>query len=346
MKILVISTNAWAIPLKGYGGLEMIAYWQAKELAALGHDVTLQCPAGSTMPAGVRHLEVEPGISEHESMNRLKDRWVEFGRDGVIIDNSWQKWSYMVKKANVASLPTFRVIGVCHTTIESDLTSPPPVPYPCLVGISKDHAASISRHLGVTARVAFNGVDVDFYSPKKMPRSDRYAFINRISKLKGPHVAIQMAKTCWLNLDLGGDTKFTGETEYTHRVLSQCDPVQIQWHGELTREKTVEWYSSHYALLNTIQWREPFGMVPVEAMACGAPVVTFDLGSMRDIIWHGVTGFVCRDEAEMIQVLRADAVSDLDREDCRGWVEWQFSSKRMGRRYEKLCGDLMDGREW
>jgi len=164
--------------------------------------------------------------------------------------------------------------------------------------------------------------------------------------IKGAHIAIDVARRTGIGLDIAGDTKFTNEPEYAHRIIDSCDGRRIIFHGELAREKTVGFYRTRRALLNTINWREPFGMVPVEAMACGTPVVALARGSMPEIIWDGITGFVCPDVESMIHIIKSNAVMDIDPEDCRAWVEWRFSAQAMARRYEKLCSDLMDGREW
>lgn len=293
IKILVVSTNWKPIPLNGYGGLEMIAYWQAKELAALGHEVALMCPEGSTMPPGVTHIPTKQGESDAESLKAHKDVMIDFGANGVIIDNTWSKWSYMLKKANIEAgkVQRFGVIGVCHTTIATDLQSPPPVTHPCLVGISKDHARSIEEHLGVTALPIYNGVDMDFYknlSQKK--REDRWAFVNRLSKIKGPHIAVRVAKETGIGLDIGGDVSLTGEPEYAHRVISQCDPEQIRWWGELSRPKTVEWYSTKKALLNSICWclkpdqliTTKHGVVPISEIKKDDAVLTHE-GKFRSV---------------------------------------------------------------
>ena len=346
MKILVVSSSVWPVPLKSYGGLEQIAYLCAKELSSLGHQVTLQAPVGSVMPDRVEHLPVGVGEPEIDIYNRLSRDWQEFGRDGVVISHDWSKFQYLTKARQSGR---FGLIGVCHAPIEGMFQKPPPVDKPCLVGISHDHSRKIRRHLSLNAKTVHNGIDLDFYKQNRPERSSRFAFVNRISILKGPDIAVRIARQGGVELDIAGDTLFTREPDYGLAVKSQCDGDKIRWLGPVSREETVSIYSRSKALLNTLNykiWQEPFGLVPVEAQACGCPVLTVRSGAMSEIVLDGVTGFVCDTYDELADLIRYDAVSDIKTSDCRAWVESRFSAMAMGKAYEKLCEDVMEDREW
>ena len=338
MKICVISTTIWPIPLKAYGGLEQIAYWCAEGLAKPGNEVLLVAPLGSVPPPGVELHGTTQRESEQQAFSGYRDRLKNYD---VIVDHSWEKWSYTAQMDGSLKSP---IVGVCHAPIETMYVKPPPLEKPCLVGISKDHTRRIQRHLGVQCRTVYNGVDLDFYRrmPKEKKRNGRYLFMGRMSTIKGPHVAVEIAQKMKVSLDVVGDDKFSNEPQYTKRVKDGCTG-EIKYWGGVSREKTVELYSTRKALLNTILWdAEPFGLVMVEAMACGMPVVTFDRGSPREIVVNKETGFLVDGQEEMEALVKSDAVASISPERCRERAA-EFSKEKMGLRYQEVCQEAADG---
>jgi glycosyltransferase involved in cell wall biosynthesis len=347
MKIAVISTTIMAVPLPGYGGLEQIAWQVATGLGALGHQVLLVAPNGSTGGAGV---ELH-GTTLHESEKQAySGYWQRLSEFDVIIDHSWEKWAYRLKMEGKLKAP---VLGVCHAPIATMHKVAPPIPKPCLIGISTDHATSIRDHLHVDARVAYNGIDLNFYRPNRMilsgslsmERSNSYLFLARMSTVKSPDIAISVARAAGVGLDLVGDDKITGEPAYVQHVKDMCGNG-IRYVGPQTRSECVDWFCKNRALLHTAKnFREPFGLAPVEAQACGMPVLTFDNGAMRETVKHGVTGFVVKDEAEMIDLIKNNAVKSIKATDCIAWAsQWSVGNMVLG--YEKLCIDAINNGGW
>jgi hypothetical protein len=152
MKICVISSTVLAAPLSGYGGLESVAYLCAEGLARRGHEVLFVSPGeASKAPPGAELHRTTIGESEQAAYSGY---WNKLPNFDVVIDHSWNKWSYILKVEGKLGAP---ILGVCHAPINSMFASAPPVLHPCLVAISQDQADHISEHLGVTARVAHNG---------------------------------------------------------------------------------------------------------------------------------------------------------------------------------------------
>src|SRR5262249_7100224 len=149
--------------------------------------------------------------------------------------------------------------------------------------ISQDQAAHVSELWGVPARVAYNGVDVNFYRNERGgKRSDRYLFLARISRIKGPHIAVDLARRLRFGLDMVGDDQITGEPELAHR-MRELARNNITYHGGVSRARAVEFFSSARALLHpAFPFREPFGLTAVEAQACGCPVIASDHGALRE----------------------------------------------------------------
>lgn len=340
MKICVISTTILpALPMKlgGYGGLEFIAWATANGLARRGHEVLLVAPKGSACPDGATIHETTIGESELQSYSGY---WQKLTQQDIVIDHTWFKCSYLLKAEGVLKIP---ILGVCHAPIETMYQSPPPVEYPCLVGISQDMTDNISAHLGVPARTAYNGLDIDFYKNNGEARTDRYLFLARMSKIKGPHIAVDLARKFRFPLDLVGDDKITGDPEYAQRLYNQAkSSLNIKYHGGISRQDTIGFYSRAKIMLHMNKsFREPFGMAPVEAQLCGLPVIAYDNGAMRETILHGKTGFVCKTDAEVEAVIKDDLCASIKPEDCRDWAS-QFSLSNMISGYEKLIQEAKD----
>lgn len=341
MKVCVISTTIIPCPPPGYSGLEMIAWQTAQQLSKRGHEVTLIAPIGSTMPdEKVKHHGTTLGESEMQAYSGYWDKLPGFD---VVVDHSWNKWSYILKAEGKLKAP---VLSVMHAPAETMFASPPPVPKPCLIAISKDQAGAIAGHLGIDSRVCYNGVDTSFYRNPGTSRNDRYLFLGRMSKLKGPHIAAAVARRCGVSLDLVGDDKLVENPAYVAQVKSMCTGTQVVYHGEKARAECVVFFSGAKAMLHcNAVFREPFGLAPVEAQLCGTPVIAFDTGAMRETINHGKTGFLVRTMDEMQDLVRQNAVADLSPKAIRAWAE-QFSVENMGKRYEELCKEAVETGGW
>lgn len=340
MKICVISTTIMTCPPAGYSGLEMVAWLQAKGLSQRGHKVLLVAPVGSKPPDNVELHGTTLGEPESQAYSGYTHRLPEHD---AIIDNSWEKWSYMLKIDGKLDAP---ILGVLHAPAETMYKTPPPIVHPCLVAISKDQSVAAMECLGVPARVAYDGVDVDFYNNQpKWTRNDRYLFLARMSRIKGPQIAVDIARKLRIGLDLVGDDKITGEPQLAQRMLAQAKN-NITYHGGVPREKAVEFFSTRKALLHmNLLFREPFGLAPVEAQLCGMPVIAFDNGAMRETVKHGETGFIVKTQEEVEELIKTDAVASIKSDKCREWAS-QFSVEAMIDTYEKLIEEAVETGGW
>jgi glycosyltransferase involved in cell wall biosynthesis len=341
MKIAVISTTIMKLPPAGYSGLEMLAFQHAEGLAKLGHKVLLVAPIGSKVPEGCELHGTTLGEGEQQAYSGY---WQRLPECEAVIDHSWNKWSYILKAEGKLKAP---VLGVMHAPAETMFMSPPPVPKPCLVAISKDQSGAIAGHLGVFSRVAYNGIDLNFYKPASdQKKNDRYLFLGRMSKLKGPHIAASVARHCGVNIDLVGDDTLVESPDYVAAVKALATGSQVVYHGGKSRAECVTFFAGAKAMLHcNAVFREPFGLSPVESQACGTPVIAWDHGAMRETINPGKTGFLVRTMDEMEDLIRTDAVSSLSPKACRAWAE-QFSVENMVKRYEALCKEAVETGGW
>lgn len=346
MKIAVVSTPVFPVPVPGYAGLEHLAWQQAKGLAAKGHEVYIVAPDGSTCE-GATVIPCGPAGRVDEKM-AFQTYWKELLKMDCVVDNSWQKWAYMIKAEGVLKCP---VLGVLHALAHTMYQSLPPVENPCFVCISNDQSQHMEALHNCSTRLAYNGVDTDYYRSNGSPRTNNYLFLARFSTIKGPDLAIEAAKRAGVRLDLVGDTSITHEPELLAMIKSQCDGAQIAMVGPANRGECVWWFSQARCLLHPNQrFREPFGLAPVEAMACGTPVVAWKYGAMKETILHGITGYLAStmDEfvqfTEMIRDMPEDRLKEM-RQHCRDRAG-AFSVQKMVDRYDFLCHEAVDTGGW
>lgn len=340
MKIAVISSTVFPCPPAGYAGLEAIAWHRAKGLAAKGHEVTLIAPEGSSCE-GCTIIPTGPpgGWDEAKAFEHYKEH---LGAFEAIVDDSWTKHSYLLKIEGKLKAP---VLGVMHAPVDTMYKTLPDVEKPCFVCISKDQAAHFEALFSREARCCYNGVDVNYYKPLDVKRTERFLFLARFSTIKGPDIGIEACKKAGVGLDLIGDTSITNEPDYLKRCLAMADGKQIKIVGSVSRGETVYWYSQASVFLHPNKtYREPFGLAPVEAMLCGLPVIAWKYGALKETVAHGVTGMLVNSVQQMIEEInfyKQQPPNDSMRKACRDHA-MQFSIENMVNRYEELIKEAVE----
>ncbi len=372
MKIAVISSTVFPVPVAGYSGLEHLAWLQAKGLAERGHDVYLVAPDGSSCP-GVKMVHTGPpgrvdernaygGFAyqtgrkviqngkEVDELAQVPAYWPLLLEVDCIISNDWQKWAYTLKQEGRLKAP---ILGVMHAPVPGMMSKPPPgVEKPCFVCISQDQADHFNALFSpLTAKVCHNGVDPDFYQPiEGIKRTDRFLFLARFSSIKGADLAIEACRQAGVGLDLIGDTSITQEPEYLAHCKKMADGKQIRIVGGVPRGETVWWYSQAHCMIHPNQrFREPFGLAPVEALLCGCPVIAWDYGAMRETISPKV-GALVKSMEQLVDAIK-NAAAPLSQSgvkfhsECREWA-LRFSTENMISRYEELCKEAVETGGW
>lgn len=331
----------------GYGGLEQIAYQCAKGLAARGHQVTLVAPDGSSCPGGQVFSIGPPGQGD-ESASYSK-YWKLLLEQDCVIDHTWQKNSLLLRAEHPERCPP--CLAVLHAPVDTMLkTLPPGVAKPCFVCISDDQRNHFENLFDARARTCHNGIDPNFYRSLGMNRTNRFLFLARYSTIKGPHLAIDACKAVGASLDMVGDTSITNEPALFEYCKSHADNKQIRIVGGVSRSETLRWFSSAFCFLHPNKYfREPLGLAPLEAQACGLPVIAWRKGAMTETIKQGETGWLVENETQLAQMVGRvgnEGISDAMRQSCREWVCDNFTEERMIGRYEELCIEARDTGGW
>ena len=165
-------------------------------------------------------------------------------------------------------------------------------------------------------------------------------FIGRMSADKGVHHAVQIARKSGRRLIMATKMREAAEIEYFNAAIRPLLQSEDQMPSEMPLRRRLSLLQGASALLNPITWREPFGLVMAEALASATPVLAFPNGAAPEIIEPGRTGFLCRDEADMVKAV--GQVSQIDRDECRNAAERRFSLQRMARDHERFYRRVLE----
>ena len=341
MKIAQIAPLYEAVPPVLYGGTERIVAHLADALVELGHDVTLFASADARTKAELvamrdQAIRLDPSplksdLASHLTLlNEVRRREDEFDVLHFHID-----LLHFPFFEHVAS----RTLTTLHGRLDvKDLPEAyrrwPQYP---LVSISEPQRAPL-RFANWMATV-HHGVPRELYRPSARPRGDYLAFLGRISPEKRPDRAITIAQRAGLPLRIAAKVDAV-DVAYFREVI---DPLLaqpgVEFIGEIGDAQKSEFLGNARALLFPIDWPEPFGLVTIEAMACGTPVIAWNGGAMAEIIDPGVTGFIVRTEAEAADAVRRAGL--LDRAHIRDVFDRRFSSHTMAGKYVALYRRLL-----
>jgi len=341
MKIALISTPFFGVPPPGYSGLEQVVWDEACALAELGEKVVVFAPGNKNPPKGFLCRTGEPLTDvnvnwlekEMEMYQAYKDKLGDFD---VVHGHGWFGCEYLYKQEHPDA-------KVCHTHHGHMLwrSKPPGVEKLNLIAISRHMAFEYSKIFQTEVEYCYNGINLERY-PFKQDKGDRLLFVGRISTAKRPDIAIEIAKRVGMKLDVVGGT-FVPDRGYVEGIRRLCEQNGFGFYPDVPHEKKIELMQNAKALLFPSMMGEPFGLVAVESMACGTPVVATKDGAIPEIVEEGKVGFTCYSLDEMCEAVRK--VDGVRPQDCRKHAE-KFSRENMGQNYLKLYQSILRGDEW
>jgi glycosyltransferase involved in cell wall biosynthesis len=340
MRIAQVAPLWERVPPPAYGGIELVVSLLTDELVRRGHEVTLFASGDSLSLAKIesvhpRALRLDPTVKEHPiyEMLQLSHVYEQAGNFDIIHSHmgcSALAYAKLVKTPTVHTLH-----GVFTSDNEKAYTHARHQPY---VSISN---AQREPRLGLNCvSTVYNGIDVDSYKFYAQPQEPPYlAFLGRLSPEKGPHLAIEIAKRTGWRLKMAGKIDVVDREFYEQELAPQIDGKQIEYLGEANHVQKNTLMGNAAATLFPITWREPFGLVMVESMASGTPVIGMQLGSAPEVIAHGKTGFLCDTVDECVAALAR--IETIDRAACRQHVQNKFSVQKMADGYEAVYRQIL-----
>ena len=343
LRIAQIAPPWIEVPPKKYGGTELIVSYLTEELIKKGHDVTLF--ASGTSKTQAKLVSAFPkalywkGISWADSYYSLFHALTAFERaeDFDIIHNHYGYFglcfSHLVKTPMVTTYHGDFALAEKNFGKYKILKKLRHLPF---VSISNSQRKFSSLKLNFVTTI-YNGIDVEKFQFNAKP-GKYLTWLGRITPKKGLLGAIKVAKKLNLPLKIAAkiDKNCSSDVEfYEKEIKPLIDGKKIIFLGEIEgyREKS-NFLKNSLALLNPITWNEPFGLVMIEAMACGTPVIVFNQGSAKEVVEDGKTGFVVKNINEMVRAVKK--IDRISRKACRQRVEKHFTYQEMVSSYEKI----------
>jgi glycosyltransferase involved in cell wall biosynthesis len=336
MRVALIASPFISVPPSGYGGTELFIANLAEALVHFGVDVDVYANGESQVKANLRSRYPKqdwPLSSETSGLTKELDHTAWAVEDAeAACDVIHVSSALAVPFSRFSSRP---FVCTIHHPCEAGLTDlyerHSSVAY---TAISQHQAA---LHPTLQPRVIHHGLDLAKYrfEEKKQPY---LAFLGRICPIKGAHNAIAIAKRAGMPLKIAGEVQPIFRGYFDREIRPHLDGHNIEFVGEADLALKNELLSHATALLFPIEWEEPFGLVMIESMACGTPVIAFPGGAVEEVIDDGVSGRVCRDIEEATESLRCDA---FDPHVVRHRAEMRFSAEAMARKYYRLYSSLL-----
>jgi glycosyltransferase involved in cell wall biosynthesis len=334
MKIAQIAPLAESVPPKLYGGTERVVSYLTEELVRQGHDVTLFASGDSRTSAKLVRcsdmaLRLNPVVKDPLPYNLMMLNEVRRRAD------EFDVLHFHIDMLHFPLVQDFadRTVTTLHGRLDLPDLKPLFAAFPDIpvVSISRDQRRPVPRRVNWVGNV-YHGLPGDLLPFQREPAGGYLAFLGRISPEKRPDRAIEIAMRSGLPLKIAAKVDRVDRGYWDEVVAPMvAKHANVEFVGEINDRQKAEFLGNARALLFPIDWPEPFGLVSIEAMACGTPVIAFRAGSVPEVIDDGITGFVVRNVEEAVAAVRR--LPDLDRRKVRAVFESRFTAERMARDY-------------
>jgi glycosyltransferase involved in cell wall biosynthesis len=327
MRIAQISPLTEAIPPKLYGGTERVVSWLTEELVALGHEVTLFASGDSVTSATLeaawpRALRLDGTVRDPNALHMMMLEQVHRRAgdfDFLHFHLDYYPFSLFSRQPTpFATTLHGRLDLPEHQPVFSTFSSVP------VVSISNAQRRPVPQARWI--RTVYHGLPETLLTPQPV-RPSYLAFLGRIAPEKRVDRAIEIAVRAGLPLKVAAKIDRADRDYYEEQIRPLMSRPGVEFIGEINDLEKPAFLSGALALLVPIDWPEPFGLVMIEAMACGTPVLAYNRGSVPEIVEDEVTGFVVEDETSAVGVL--DRLIRLPREQVRRRFEERFTARRM-----------------
>ena len=340
MRIAQIAPLTEAIPPKLYGGTERVVYWLTEELVALGNDVTLfasgdSCTSAKLEATWPKALRLDGSIRDANALHMVmlegvRQRSDEFDLLHFHLDYypfslfARQPTPFLTTLHGRLDLPE-------HQPVFHTFSSVP------LISISNSQRRPVQQANWL--RTIYHGVPEKLLTPRPV-KPTYLAVLGRIAPEKSIDRAIRIANRCGMPLKIAAKVD-RADQEYYDEIIRPLieDSPNVEYVGEINDREKSDFLSGAIALMVTIDWPEPFGLVMIEAMACGTPVIAFNRGSVPEIVEDDLTGYIVEDEISGVSAV--SRISLLDRKKVRQRFEERFTARRMALDYLSAYRSIM-----
>jgi glycosyltransferase involved in cell wall biosynthesis len=339
MRIAQVAPLYESVPPKLYGGTELIVSYLTEGLVSCGHDVTLFASGDSLTRARLEAVCPRALRLNRDSVDHLAHHILML----EAVAEQQEQFDIIHFHIDYLHFPLTRAMQwTSLTTLHGRLDVPDLVPlYKTFSEMPLCSVSNAQRGPIPAANwqgTIYHGLPPEHY--EFSAKSEGYlAFLGRTSPEKGLDQAIEIAKRSGMKLKIGAKIDPSDMSYFDNRIKPLLGGAGVQFLGEVGSREKVELLGGAAALLFPISWPEPFGIVMIEAMACGVPVIAYPLGSVPEIVEHGLTGFVVADADRAVEAVKE--IDSIDRAVCRRRFEQRFSASQMTRRYLRMYDSLV-----
>jgi glycosyltransferase involved in cell wall biosynthesis len=334
MRIAQIAPLIEAVPPKLYGGTERIVAYLTDELVAMGHEVTLFASGDSVTTANLepgwpRALRLDPSVRDFVApLIVMLEKMAQRSQDFDVIHLHCDYLAYpILARTDVPFLTTL------HGRLDLPELRPLYTIFSRVPVVSISNAQRVPLPEAKYLSTVYHGLPERLLLPGT-GTGGYLAFLGRISPEKAPDLAIRIAARAGMRLKIAAKIDSADRDYFKTEIEPLLAQPHVEFIGEIGEHDKAEFLGEAAALLFPIAWPEPFGLVMIEAMACGTPVIAMRGGSVSEVIDEGVTGFVVEDEIAAAKA--AQGISMLDRATIRMVFEQRFTARRMAEDYTRL----------
>ncbi len=336
LRVGIIAPPWVPIPPPAYGGTEAMLDVLARGIESAGHEVRLFSTGDSTCPVSTAWIHSRaPGINSGGPLAELHHiiaAYDELADCDVIHDHTLAGPLYAARfDGRVVVTTNHGPFDAAMTAVYRRVAERVPV-----VAISR-HQASTAPEIPIAA-VIHHGVDVAAF-PNGTGDGGYALFLGRMNPDKGVDVAIRAARAAGVRLVIAAKLREEAEHAYFRAEIAPLLGGDVEYVGEVGGLEKLDLLAGAACLVNPIRWPEPFGLVMIEAQACGTPVIATRCGAAPELVCNGSTGFLCDGEDEVVSALRR--VGEVDRAVCRTTAKERFSAERMVERHLALYRELL-----
>jgi glycosyltransferase involved in cell wall biosynthesis len=342
MRIAQIAPLTEAVPPKLYGGTERVVHWLTEELVALGNDVTLFASGDSRTSAKLdatwpRALRLDGSVRDPNALHmvmleRVRQKCDDEEFDFLHFHLDYYPFSLFFRQ------PT-PFVTTLHGRLDLPEHQPVFTTFSSVPVISISNAQRRPVPQANWTGTIYHGLPENLLTPRPVHPS-YLAVLGRIAPEKGVDRAIRIAVRCGIPLKIAAKVDRADQEYYDEVVRPLIDHPLVEYVGEIGDHEKSEFLSGALGLLVPIDWPEPFGLVMIEAMACGTPVIAYNRGSVPEIVEENLTGFIVEDEISAAAAV--NRLTQLDRGLIRKHFETRFTAKRMALDYLAAYRNLME----
>ncbi|HET7490987.1 MAG TPA: glycosyltransferase family 4 protein [Bradyrhizobium sp.] len=345
MRIAQVTPLTEAVPPKLYGGTERVVHWLTEELVTLGHDVTLFASGDSQTSAKLdamwpKALRLDGSVRDPNALHMVMLERVRQKCDDEEFDFLHFHLDYY--PFSLFSRQPTPFLTTLHGRLDLPEHQPVFTTFNSIPVISISDAQRRPVPQANWLRTIHHGVPENLLTPRPITPS-YLAVLGRIAPEKGIDQAIRIAIRCGIPLKIAAKVDRADEEYFSGIIRPMLDHPLVEYIGEISDREKSDFLSGAVGLLVPIIWPEPFGLVMIEAMACGTPVIAYNRGSVPEIVEEDLTGYVVEDEIGAVAAV--GRLAQLDRGTVRKQFETRFTARRMALDYLAAYQSLIEARE-